>query len=1033
MIKIMKASAGSGKTFNLAKTYIRLLLEGGERYSYRHILAVTFTNKATDEMKSRILKELHVLSEDPQASPYHEDFLPLFNDESLLRAKAAEALSDILHDYGAFSVSTIDRFFQQTLKAFSREIGQFASYQVELDKDSLVSESVDRLLDSLSEEDKPLLDWLKNSVLEDLREGRRYNLEKKLKEVAMTLKSDEHRAAVEEYSVDDRKACSKENILRTKRGIKEVLDKFRGGVKAAAAGFVEGCAAAGIGERDFSGSTFSQVFAAAVSKGRELPKPPSEALLKRADDFSLWFRKGDRERFAGLEGVLMPLLRDYVAMFGDPLRVALTAKKVSENLNEMGIARELYKEFDGLLKEKNVLSLDDSNTLLRDIIDGSDAPFIYEKTGVRYEHFLLDEFQDTSRIQWDNFRPLLRESNDNGRENLLVGDVKQSIYRWRGSDWNMMDSEVQQEFPGSEVEPLRGNYRSLGNLVEFNNGFFPFAAAFLDSIPGGEGKVSGIYSDVGQTVESKDSRDGIVEALFCGQDEELQAVLDTVRKVHAQGARYGDVTVLVRKNEQGSQVAEFLMDNGIKVVSDDSLRLKSSVVVRQLVSLLSSAGSEEDPVGSYLAQELGIDTARITSMSLFGLCEGILRMLREKDREVFDSETRYIQSFMDLVSDHVSLDGNELGSFLRSWGESDPKISSPSDPDSVRVMTIHKAKGLEFQYVVFPFAEQTGLFHPEKRWVRPDTMGTELEGLLDGVYHVSLQEPSKDNSLFKDAGMKEQKLQFIDNINTFYVALTRAVAGMTVISEMPPQECICAAKEGLPFAYKDFSQVLYGYLCSREGGKGFEVEETDASVRFSKGTVPDFNGGSGGAETAEEAILASYRSWPLNPGDGDPGTDVRERGRLKFRADSVDFFSDEARADRSLRERGTVLHGILSKVTVPSDLPSAVREAFEAGEISGEKECLDLLAPAVASHPEWFPQDGSCVLAETSLVDDDGQVYRPDRVIIRDGEVTVVDYKFGEKNPRYRRQVDRYASIYRKMGYGKVSAAIWYVISGEVE
>ena len=510
MIKIMKASAGSGKTFNLAKTYIRLLLEGGERYSYRHILAVTFTNKATDEMKSRILKELHVLSEDPQASPYHEDFLPLFNDESLLRAKAAEALSDILHDYGAFSVSTIDRFFQQTLKAFSREIGQFASYQVELDKDSLVAESVDRLLDSLSEEDKPLLDWLKNSVLEDLREGRRYNLEKKLKEVAMTLKSDEHRAAVEEYSVDDRKACSKENILRTKRGIKEVLDKFRGGVKAAAAGFVEGCAAAGIGERDFSGSTFSQVFAAAVSKGRELPKPPSEALLKRVDDFSLWFRKADRERFAGLEGVLMPLLRDYVAMFGDPLRVALTAKKVSENLNEMGIARELYKEFDGLLKEKNVLSLDDSNTLLRDIIDGSDAPFIYEKTGVRYEHFLLDEFQDTSRIQWDNFRPLLRESNDNGRENLLVGDVKQSIYRWRGSDWNMMDSEVQQEFPGSEVEPLRGNYRSLGNLVEFNNGFFPFAAAFLDSIPGGEGKVSGIYSDVGQTVESKDSREGIV-------------------------------------------------------------------------------------------------------------------------------------------------------------------------------------------------------------------------------------------------------------------------------------------------------------------------------------------------------------------------------------------------------------------------------------------------------------------------------------------------------------------------------------------
>ena len=264
MIRIMKASAGSGKTFNLAKTYIRLLLTDEERYSYRHILAVTFTNKATDEMKSRILKELHLLAVSPKDSPYYGELVPMFDSEDGLRRRAETVLCDILHDYGAFAVSTIDRFFQQTLKAFSREIGQFATYQVELDRESLVSESVDRVLDSLSEDNKDLLEWLTQSVMDDLEKGKRYNLENNLKTVAMTLKSDEHRAAVEEYGIDEEKEYSKENLARMKKALSGVMTSFVNEVREAAKAFVGAAGEEGLANEDFSRKCFNSIYVCAV-------------------------------------------------------------------------------------------------------------------------------------------------------------------------------------------------------------------------------------------------------------------------------------------------------------------------------------------------------------------------------------------------------------------------------------------------------------------------------------------------------------------------------------------------------------------------------------------------------------------------------------------------------------------------------------------------------------------------------------------------------------------------------------------------
>ncbi len=1026
MIKILKASAGSGKTFNLARTYIRLLLQNEDPTAYRHILAVTFTNKATDEMKSRILKELHRLSTDPGKSQYTKDFVPsLFPSEAALQKKAEDVLFNILHDYSAFAVSTIDRFFQQTLKAFSKEIGQFASYQVELDKDSLVSESVDRILDSLTEDNKALLGWLSDSMMDQLEQGHRFNLEGSLSEMAKRLKSDEHRAVVEEYGIDEEKAYSKENLAKMKSRFREVINSYVKEVKAAATAVSDAFAQAGVSPAETSRGFMAGVLDkfSAMDSRSTLPNL-TESFRKKAEDFSTWFKKADQPKYNSMEGTLVPPVARLIDTYDKGLKTFNTARILLGQTNDLGIASELSKEFRNLLKEKNVLSLDDSNQILKGIIDGSDAPFIYEKLGVRFEHFLLDEFQDTSKVQWENFKPLISNSDASGNENLLVGDVKQSIYRWRGSDWKLMAKDVAEEFPGAVNESLEGNWRSLRNIVEFNNSFFRYAAAELDRIYGHDASisVSSIYEGdnaEGQEVMTGDPAEGLVEAVFCPQDSQDDHILDTICKVIDSGAKPGDITVLVRNNQEGSEVAGFLMDKGIDVISDDSLHLKSSFMVRKLVSLISSVKNPDDTIGSYLATRAGLEAGKISFHSLPDLCEQLLRLLQKnEDPEIMKDETLYIQSFMDYVQDHVASNGNSLDAFLKAWEDADPKVSSPSDVNAVRVMTIHKSKGLEFPYVIFPYSEKVTLFKAHASWKVPSVEGTPLQDIGKTAFDVTLSSGSA-STLFEKDYRQELLLQYIDNINTYYVALTRASKGMTIISD------IDSKPEG------SFAGLLRGYLEGFGASEGFSEEsDNDEEVMFRKGSMYDFSR----QERKEEDITGiepGFPSFPLNP-EGEEGT---ERGRLRVSTDAADFFTAEGMARAEARHNGTVLHDILSRVKVPSDLGQAVLQAVRDGELEPERqdEVYGMLYERISSHSEWFPGSGATILNETSLFDTDGREWRPDRVVIRDGKVTVIDYKFGEHNPHYRKQVARYAAIYRRLGYEDVSTAIWYVPSDEVD
>lgn len=1046
MLEIMKASAGSGKTYSLTGKYIGLLLKSDDRYAYRHILAVTFTNKATDEMKSRILKELHVLATEPGRSGYHDTYVPsVFPTGEELRKKAETVLHDILHDYSAFAVSTIDKFFQQTLKAFSREIGQFASYQVELDKDSLVAESVDRVLDSLTEEDGSVLSWLTTNVLEQIEQGGRYSLDANLLEMAMRLKSAQRQEAIEEAGIDEDEVCSVDRLAGIREKCREVIVSFNRNVRAKAQDALDVIIGAGVDTKDSNRGFLNCLHDYAGTKDRDRVSAPSDSFMSKAPDKDMWFSKAKAKTLLPLvHPFLEAPLEDFCALFGADFKVYSTAWILDGQLYGLGVASELNQAFKELMKEKNVLCIDDSNTILRDIIDGSDAPFIYEKMGVRFEHFLLDEFQDTAKVQWQNISPLLHNSDSQGEENLIVGDVKQSIYRWRGSDWKLFDETVPSEFPGHVQKVLDTNYRSLSTIVEFNNGFFQAAAKVVDAMDGHDkgGPLCGIYADVCQKVARKNLAPGSVSVTFCPVGQELQEVLDSVNEARAAGARLSDIAVLVRSNASGGDVASCLMQNGISVITDDSLRVKGAMTVRTLVSLMSYAENPEDTVSGFLAHSM--DIGKISGYtSLTDMAEDILRRIMENDKDgLWRGEVLHIQSFMDNLQDYVSSNGNSLRGFLKWWEAQDPSISSPSSGDSVRVMTIHKSKGLDFPYVIIPFAEGISLNRPDNCWCSPDLKGTVLEGVAEGVYDVKLSSDTS-SSLFSKDYDEHNFLQHVDNMNILYVAMTRPALGMHIIAKTPPATVRKALEAGDLTRFKDFSQILYWYLSASVHDSEVVHSVKDESERFDVGEIADFNKlrkqDVSGIMTFEIGDGEEYPSIPLNPNRDDSQVDVRERGRLKFSADSLDFFSAEGETgiSASNRIRGVVLHDILSHVKVPSDLDPAVDSALMNGEVTADeaREIKSLLAGRLKDGYArgWFPDDPSCVLNETDMIDVDGSVHRPDRVVVCGGKVIIIDYKFGERKTIYARQVRRYADIWRRMGYDDVSAYIWYVRSGEVE
>ncbi len=985
MIKILKASAGSGKTYNLALEYIRLLLVSERPDAYRHVLAVTFTNKATDEMKRRILQELYTLSVSPEGSRYFDSLVPsVVPSADELRRRASVQLSGILHDYSAFAVSTIDRFFQQTLRAFSREIGQFSPYQVHLDREALVSESVERVLDDLSEDDKALIGWLTSSVKEELAQRGKFKLEEGLLGIASGLNT----------LPDDAPPFSRERMERLRGVFKKTEQDFRQMVRERAQKVLDAFDRAGVSPSDTYRSAFNVINSYCdLSNPKAAVSAPTAAFVARAQNPDEWFPKSKAHLRIGLQDMLERPLDEFLACFGTPFKVYNTARKLSSQLYSLGLAEELRNAFSLIQREKNIISIDDSSDILKGIIDGTDAPFIYEKLGVRYEDFLLDEFQDTSDVQWENFRPLLHNSIASGNDSLVVGDVKQSIYRWRGSDWRLLDSGIQEEFPGSEVRALKNNWRTCRTIVDFNNDFFKYAASELG--------LSGIYADVEQSACFPCPAPGSVDVVYTS--EQMDELLSSIKAARERGARWEDIAVLVRDNEIGSEIAGQCILNQIPVVSDESLYVKSSVTIRRLISQLSllqtPPGEKKPTAATFLAKSMEMELPDAYH-SLVDLAESILRELRQAFPDSFNAEIPHIQAFMDRLQEWVQANGNSLGAFLKFWEKAKPKIASPRSGDSVRIMTIHKAKGLEFPFVIFPFAEKVRLFSSRKSWCAPHLEGTSLEGEAEGYYQIDITS-SVTSTLFDEEFTKESQMQLVDAINLFYVALTRAKYGLKIISSLPTTDK----------APKNMAHVLYNYLGKEEYHSG---EPFDFSTL--KRDAP-----------AEESLECDYPSFAADTGK-----------RLRFSPEAADYFGQDGSfgPEASRRIRGNVLHGIMANVIVPEDLEPAVDAALQAGELPPgmREQALEMLGSRIASAVErgWF-SPGVQVRCERPVISADGQEFRPDRVVLHPGgRVDIIDYKFGAREESYKYQIFRYVNLYKSMGFSPVYGYLWYLEDDEI-
>lgn len=923
MINIFKASAGSGKTHTLSKTYLDLLLKADSKTAYRNILAVTFTNKATEEMKERILRDL---AEEGKTNP-----------------RAREILINLLHDYGSFSVSTIDKFFQQALRAFSRELGSSGNYQIELDKASLTKEAMDRVLDDLTEKDKDLLGWFTKQLETALDNGESFHLESSLYEMA------------EEFGdVNEKFTYDKKKLTELKARCKEIVDTFHKDVyenalcidtttwgKTAAKGLAQ--------------------YAGAQTKYKDSVKAANATTLAKLAET------------AGCEAM-------YALMNpqGRRWKEYRTARMVEKVIFTLGLAEEFYSKLAIIEEEKGVISLDESTSLLRDIIDGSDAPFIYEKLGVRFNHFLLDEFQDTSVVQWENFKPLLANSVSEGYSNIIVGDVKQSIYRWRNSDWNLLDKKIEENFEGKvKVITLKENWRSTQSIVNFNNEFFTFAADNLG--------LSTIYADVKQEVKVKDSQEGCVTVDFC--EDELEMIDGYIEQAVAAGAKMSDMAILLRTNGEGKKVAEYLLSKGYSVISDDSLDLKSSLIIRKIVSYLHSLCNNSDSLNTYLSESLEIDSER-EYHSLLDLVDGVIKDLSETHPDEIKGQTLFIQSFMDDILEWTSIHGNDLRQYLKHWEESKIAISSPNDPNAIRITTVHKSKGLAFPIVIFPFAEKVGLFKEDTLWCHLDS-DAEMGESFNSIFPVVLGKSSGD-SFFSESLKNEMEMQRIDNLNIFYVCLTRARKEMHIIAKNPPKSLIDGKSSP-----NDLSQLLYLY-CEQNG--------------YTFGSPYRWNEASKKEDSEIEEFDAEYETYGMNP-------EACSR-RFVASSDAWDYFSEEG-IGQSKRLRGIEQHALLSRIRTSDDAPEVLR--------SIEPQTRELLLEKISAHSEWFSPELK-TLNEVAIIDSFGNTNRPDRVLVdEEGRVTVIDFKFGEEDEKYSGQVRRYMRLFREMGYGEVSGYIWYV------
>lgn len=1082
-LTVYKASAGSGKTFTLAREYMTLVIDNP--YAYRTILAVTFTNKATEEMKLRILGQLygiaHHLPESDQYLKQIHEALPHLS-ESQIRKNAEAALRLLIHNYNYFHVQTIDTFFQSVLRNLARELDLTANLRIGLNDYQVEQQAVDELIESLEDTDK-LLFWIMEYIKENIADDKGWNVIGQIKSFGEHIFRDYYKENANKLSerMDEEGFFEgfKEKMKNIKKKAKEQFDEI-------AASFFDALEEGGYSADDLSGKTrgiwsyFNKIKNGKYSDD-DLVNQTFTKCMESPDN---WVKKADVKNHTDLyqqvSSVLYPILQFSEQHRPTLVKMYKSADLTVKHLNQLRLLGSIDKKVRTMNQEANRFLLSDTQTLLHSLIQDSDSPFIFEKIGTQLNHVMIDEFQDTSTIQWKNFKVLLEETmsrEDAG--NLIVGDVKQSIYRWRSGDWRLLNN-IESEFINPkkqlDIETLDTNYRSDRNVIDFNNAFFVEAAKqeyenLKEAMPEEAQQLLNAYADVEQKVPANKRAQGYVEIklLKTQEDEDtadestgkgkgermMQLCLETVDKLVARGVPTNKIAILVRNNQTIQDIAEYFMNHSdYEMVSDEAFRLDASQAVQTLVTALHYLMHPNDDIAratllkyalTYLDSEelvtqLTSNRQENLEIPLLDLTERLFTEFRLGEVEDMKAQSAYVCAFYDKLNAFLADNSSDIEAFLQEWDANLHGKSIHCDgTDGIRLLTIHKSKGLEYDHVIMPYCDWQ-LEKSNTIWCTPQEEPYNELPLVP----VDFSAGQMKQSIYEPDYHHEHLQNMVDNLNLLYVAFTRAGHNLYVFGKRATQNyrsniielSLDQVAEKLKKAQEFISPLAEDQEVPVEiYGLGTDSKTSDIVFTYGEPYIPKQN------VVMEMKLNSNVFTLPSEMME----TEIIVSSKMpefKQSNKSRDLIvgDEEEEQQKYYIKMGTVLHSLFSTIRTHDDIDGALKQLELDGVLYDENISKEKVREMIRKRLEsdkvndWF-SDRWEIFNECSIISMNKgkmEVHRPDRVMKDENETIVVDFKFGKPRQEYHDQVKGYMDLLSGMGHPNVKGYLWYVYPNKI-
>ncbi len=1088
-LTVYKASAGSGKTFTLASEYITLVVKNPQ--DYKKILAVTFTNKATQEMKTRILSQLYGIAHKlPDSQAYYEQVLQKTGfSEQTIRENAAEALSLLTHHYNEFRVQTIDAFFQSVLRNLARELNLTANLRIDLNDEQVEAQAVDELINSL-EEGEEVLSWIRDYIDKNIEDDKGWNVIGQIKDFGKNIFKDfykDHKAELDKRFKDTSFFNDFITDLRRRRAqalknlndqAKQMLQKIR---------------EANVDNQNLFNNKSRGIYPYIVKLAKGTPSDNDapkyvNTCIENASKWPSGSCSAD-EKATIIELASASLCNDLKLL--EKYRTEGWKEYQSSNLtlkhlSQLRLLHAISEAVDEINKDTNRFMLSNTQSLLSTLMKESDTPFVFEKMGAYLKHIMIDEFQDTSTIQWNNFRKLLDNCMAQiESHNLIVGDVKQSIYRWRQGDWKLLNN-IEHEFSNEQIkiEPLDTNYRSEKNIIRFNNAFFTQAVVQTvkelesDEIKGASQLIEA-YKEIEQKPR-KDNGKGCVRIKLFHYDKTVSAeykesvlneLIDNVRQLLERGYKQKDIAILARsKTVIPDIVDKFQSEFGadVSLVSDEAFQLDASLAVNVIIAALRLLTHPDDKltesklVKLYQQQvmqtdkdnnALFVDGGKMELKSFLpngyiDKFESLLRLsLVDLVDEIYslfnlgclEGQSAYVCTFYDTLNEYLRDHPADIDDFIEEWEDTLSSNTIQSDEvDGIRLITIHKSKGLEYDNVLIPFCD----------WELEKTNGNTIWCPGDNKEKPYGELPlipidfSKKmlGTVFEDDYKEEHLQNIVDNMNLLYVAFTRAGKNLFITGKKASKSTLTNLQNGNTATDRSqIIQLVIDNLAKELSGAMLDDAGDKEPICFEFGTLTDCEERVEQEKSTENPFELTPKTHKLKIETFPHPVSFRQSNKSHDFINGEDI--DPSDTNRYIKV-GNILHQLFSTILTEADIEPRLKELEQEGVIYNDevtsRELQNKIANALKNEKvkDWFSSRWK-LFNECTILDYDkesGDIYehRPDRVMTDGKEIIVVDFKFGKPREEYHEQVQRYMSLLMRMGYEKVSGYIWYVVRNEI-